>query len=127
MRSLSLASILALTFLFPACGSSEASAREEGVSLMEQIGNTLETAKDEASAKAAAAKLDPIITRMNALAKEHPDMGKPTGKEGEAVDPKFEARAQAAMTKMMTEMGRVMADPKLSPIIQPVMAKMQNK
>lgn len=91
---------------------------------MEQIGSTLESVKDEASAKAAATKLESTVTRMTALQKEMKALGEPAGKDGDAMKAKYQARMQAAMTKMTTQMGRVMADPKLSAILQPVMQKM---
>ena len=125
MRTWPTASTLAVTFLLSACGGSKhEAAADESITLMEQIGTTLESVKDEAGAKAAATKLDSTVTRMAALKKEMKALGEPAGKEGDAMKAKYQVRMQAAMTKMTTQMGRVMADPKLSAILQPVMQKM---
>ena len=125
MRILPTAFVLALAFLFSACGGSKhQAAAKETVTLMEQIGTALESAKDEATAKAAASKLGPIITRITELQKETQGLEKPTGAAEEALKTEFAARMQAAVTKMTTQMGRVMMDPKLSAILQPVMEKM---
>ncbi len=125
MRTLPTAFALAVTFLLSACGGSKhEAAAEESVTLMEQIGTALESVKDEVTAKAAASKLEPTITRMATMQKEMQALEKPAGAAGEALKAKYEARMQAAIAKMTTQMGRVMADPKLSAILQPVMAKM---
>jgi hypothetical protein len=125
MRILPTAFTLALTLLFSACGGNKhEAAAEESIKLMEQIGTTLESVKDEASAKTAATKLEPTMTRMTALKKEMEALGKPADDADGAMQAKYEARMQAAMTKMMTQMGRVMGEPKWSAILQPVMEKM---
>jgi hypothetical protein len=125
MHTLTTASAVALTFLFCACGGSKhEAAAEESITLMEQVGTALETVNDEASAKAAATKLAPAIARMSELKKEMEAAGKPAEADEAAMQAKYAPRMQAAMTRMMTQMGRVMADPKLSAILQPVMQKM---
>lgn len=119
------ASAVALTFLFCACGGSKhEAAAEESITLMEQIGTVLETVNDEASAHTAATRLAPTIARMSELRKEMEAAGKPADADETAMQAKYATRMQAAMTRMMTVMGRVMADPKLSAILQPVMEKM---
>lgn len=111
------------TLLFAACGASGPEAKaEESVALMEQIGDALESAVDEASAKAAASKLTPIMARMAALRTEMEGMDKPA--KNDALEAKYAERTKAAMSKMMAQMGRVMSDQKLGAILEPVLSKM---
>ena len=101
MRTAPTAFALAITFLFSACGGSKhAATAEESVTLMERISTALESVKDEATAKAAAAKLETTITRMTTLKKEMEALGKPVGAAGDALKAKYEARTQAAIAKM---------------------------
>lgn len=110
----------ALAALFAACTTKE-EAGTESLRLMEKMVTTLEGVKDEASAKAAAAALDPIVTRMKELQKTMEAM--PEAKRSE-LEAEHKKEGEALAQRMMKEMMRIGTDQKLGPILMPVMEKM---
>lgn len=112
--------VFALAALFAACVAKE-EAGTESLRLMEKMVTTLEGVKDEASAKAAATALDPIVTRMKELQKTMEAMPEAQRSELEA---KHKQEGEALAQRMMKEMMRIGSDQKLSAILMPVMEKM---
>lgn len=116
MRMLA-SSLLVLAFLFPACSgkSGQEKVANEMITTMESLNTTLASVKDEASAKAAAPKLEQIAKQMEELKKKSEGMPQP---EGAPKDPELDKRLKAAMQKMMQEMMRIGTDPKLEPAMK---------
>jgi hypothetical protein len=117
---------LPLLLLVTACGgpSHEAMA-EKGIQQLEQIATLFEGIKDEASAKAAAPQLDKLFDQMAAMKAESEKMPKPSAEVEKALEEKFSARGQAAMTKMMQAMMKVGTDEKIGAVMKPLMAKFE--
>ena len=89
-------------------------AAEEMISIIEEFATLLESAKDEASAKAAAVKFDALTERTKALKKRVASLPKLTKAEDDALTKKFEARAEPLKKRIETEMGRIGANPAIA-------------
>lgn len=105
--------LLVLTItLVTACGGG--SPASDAANLMDDITAVLKNVKDADSAEAAKAKLEPLMVKMNDLAK---DAAEKAGDAPEEIDPeeaKKVAEATAAYTK---EISRVMGNPDLGGIL----------
>ncbi len=99
--------VVTIPFGLTSCGDAHDKAARDMISLFNRMADVLETIKDADSAKAAQAKLKPLIEEMKAL-KAHTDtLGEPAndkalqekyGKEFEAV----QKRLMAALMKAMS-------------------------
>lgn len=120
---LALSLLSSLLFLIPACGSQskEEAAAAEALELMERFVTTLEGVKDEASANAAAKKLEPIVARMQELSKIDKTMSEA---EREKLEAKYKERGEALQKRMMQVMMKVMTDEKIGPVLAPVLEQM---
>src|SRR5712671_1726846 len=127
MRTAITRTAVLLSLFLGGCNNASAheSAAKEAVSSLEQINATLDTVKDEASAKAAAAKLETMMpkfkdlqTRMQGM-----DKAKPTAAEEAKMAPTMQ-QFTAQLGKMSENMARISADPKMSGPINSAMEKM---
>jgi hypothetical protein len=115
MRSLSIVAALAICVMLVGCKKTHEDVIKETISCMNDVGTALKSAKDEASAKKAAADIKSIGERITKLAETAKDMPKPTDQEDKALQDKYKKQLDDAMGTITTEMMRIMADPKLQP------------
>jgi cytochrome c556 len=105
---------LALVFL-NGCGKpSHESVMKDMISKMNELGTVLKGVTDEASAKAAGAKIKTISEDMKKIKAEADALPTPTAEEDKKLKEAHEKELTDAMGTMSTEMMRIMMDPKLS-------------
>lgn len=117
--------VLALTavlmlFVVAGCGDSRESLAEESMSTMKDMVDTLETVKDEASAKAAKPKLQSIADKMKDIEKRQREIGMPNEKEMKELGAKYGKEMEEIQKKLMGQMMRIAFDPKIQAQLQDI-------
>jgi hypothetical protein len=125
MRTATMFCLTAAVFLLAGCGDTRDNLMEQNLALMNEFGDVLASVKDEASAKAAEARIKSIGERLEALRKRSDALGKISADEEKALKGRWEAKAQASGERMFKEMGRIMTDPKLGPLLRDAVQKIR--
>jgi hypothetical protein len=81
--------IAAIALLAGCGGDTHESLTDEAVSIMKEVGAILDGVKDEASADAAAAKIDALSARGEDLEKRMKALGKPTEEQAKGLEKKM--------------------------------------
>jgi len=112
---------LAMIALVTGCSglSENEAAADEMVGIMEEFASLLESSKDEASAKAAAAKFSGLTTRAKDLKKRVESLPKLTKAEDDELTKKFEAKTKPLQGRIEKEMGRIAQDPAVATVLMP--------
>jgi hypothetical protein len=113
-----------LTLALAACGGSSAQAlADESISTMESLNATLDTVKDEASAKAALPKLEKLAATMKDLETKMSKAEPPSESDQKAMMG-HQARVMEQRNKLQANMMRIAMDEKLNVIVGPAIEKM---
>ena len=113
--TLMFAGILTLALALAACGGSpQEEAMEDQVDLLEEAAGIFEGVKDEASAKAAGAKLKSLDGRIKELEKRVSALPTPTEEEARKLHEKYGKRIEAVQARIMKESMRIAMNPQLA-------------
>jgi hypothetical protein len=121
--------LLALAFVAASCGGSPSpeDMMQETLSLWGEMTDILASVKDEASAKAAAGKLEALAGQMKELAEEGEKMEKELGlspEEKAELENKFKPEFEKTMGRFMQEMMRIGMNQELNKHLETTMEKM---
>ena len=114
---------LPLLLLNVGCGDSGDAVMTDTIATMEEMNQVLTGVKDEASAKAAAPKLEALGTRMKELEKRGNDL-KMSPAEREQLAEKYKAQLEKPVQELMQNMMRIAFNPELSKHIEGPMKNM---
>jgi len=109
-----LASLLAISILVvcPGCGGdSHESLAADSVKTMKELVATLDSIKDEASAKAAKPKLVSLSQQMNKINERQAKLPTPTEADVKAMESKYGKEMAELQPKMVAAMMRIQFDP----------------
>lgn len=118
--------LLAGLLLVGCGGDSHDKVSNDMVTAMEQLVKTLETVKDEKSAKAAAPKVEAFTKKMASIETRMKEVGDPSAEVEEQLKAKYEQRMTEASQKLMGEMMRIGMNPTLSGPLDDAMSKISN-
>ena len=121
--SLGLALAAALLTL-AGCGDTHESLMKESLDNMNKVNTVLDGVKDEASAKAAAPKLEALAAKMNDIQQRMNKIGTPTPEQAKALETKYEKEIETVAQKMMANTMRIAFQPALMQHLQPALSKM---
>ena len=107
------------------CGDTHESLTGEGVATMKQIVTVLDGVKDEASAKSASPKLKALMEQLNSINERQAKLGTPTEAEFTALESKYGKEMEELQQKMVGNMFRIMADPKINAVLNDLDASMR--
>ena len=109
-----LSSLLAISILVvcPGCGGdSHESLAADSVKAMKELVATLDTIKDEASAKAAKSKLVSLSQQMTKINERQAKLPAPTEADVKAMESKYGKEMEELQPKMVAAMMRIQFDP----------------
>jgi hypothetical protein len=113
-QALALMSVLFLLTCTGCGGDSADKVADDTVSIMNEMATVMESVKDEASAKAANAKLRDLGERMKAL-KARQDKLALTPEQKIEMEKKYKDKLEPVLQKLLGEAMRISFDPKLKP------------
>ncbi len=119
--------LMVLTLALIGCGGGDADSPQavvnESVSVIDELGNILATIQDEASAKAANAKLEKLVPRVEKL-KANMKKLEESMADGNFADIEGDERMAEAMQRYFMQMLRLTARPDLTRHIEETFAKL---
>jgi hypothetical protein len=114
MKSLLVLTVVAALCLCNGCGGdTHESLAGEAISTQKDLLATLETVKDQETAKAAKSKLQALATKMKDIEARQTKLGTPNEAQFKAIGDKYGKEMEEVQTKMVGVMMRVMLDPKI--------------
>jgi hypothetical protein len=103
------------------CKRTHESVIKDEISNMKKLASILKDVKDEASAKAAAPKIESIAKEMKSLGEEAKKMGDPPKDVEETLKKKYKDDRENIRADLSKELTRIMLDPKLSETVTKAM------
>ena len=127
MRKLTATTLLTLALFLTGCGGdTHESLANETVGLLNEFATVLEGVNDEASAKAAAPKLEAIGTKLSEMKKRVDALPKLSEAENKALEEKMQKEMGTFMGKMMGAAMKLAEKPEVQKILEEPMKKFQN-
>lgn len=121
-KMMTFAAALVMAMLLTGCGGdSHEKVMGDMVGQMKEFAGTLETIKDEASAKAASDKLNKIAASMKDLKARADKLGKPSADVEKALKEKYEKDMTEVMGKFMGSAMRIGMNPELGKHVEKAM------
>ncbi len=106
--------IAAMAIVLPGCGkATHESLTKDTVSQMKKVVEILKGVKDEASAKAAASKIEAIGKAIRTIKTQAEELGKPTRELEAQLQDKYAEELRSVTMEMGREVMRIQMDPKL--------------
>ena len=118
--------LLAGLLLVGCGGDSHDKVSNDMVTAMEQLVKTLESVKDEKSAKAAAPKIEAFAKKMESIEERMKEVGEPSAEVEEQLKAKYETRRAEVERKLGGEMMRIHMNPALSGALGDALSKITN-
>lgn len=125
MRTMFCMVMVAALLVLSGCEETHDSVTKKTLAKMEETVKILEGVKDEASAKAAATKLEALGEEMKKMKEAHDKLGKPDTETEKKLKEKYEEQFKTVSTNLMKEMMRIATNPVLAKHIQDAMGKMR--
>ena len=120
MKNLITLAVMAMLLVCSGCGDSREAVAEDGMANMKELVATLDTVKDEASAKAAKPKLEKLVKQMNEIKERQTKLGDPTEAEMKSLMEKHGDEMEALQKKMVTVMMRIQFDPEIQKVLSDI-------
>jgi len=115
MRKLTVFVVAALVcMVVGGCKRDHEAVMKDSLACMNELVDALKNVKDEASAKAAASKIEAIAERMKKLKEEADKMPKPSTSEDQQLKEKYEKEMKQVQASLMSEAMRIGMNPKLA-------------
>lgn len=113
--------VIIMFLCIPGCGGdTQESLADESMPIMRDMVATLETVKDEASAKAAKPKLEAIAKKMKSLEERRAKLPMPTEADMKAIFDKHGKEMEELQKKMVTVMLAIQFDPKVQGVLSDI-------
>jgi hypothetical protein len=130
IKKLTITALMLSLMPLAGCGSSDSNeqALADTIACMDEMGATLATVKDKASAEAAKPIIEAAAKRLDSIKVRMKELSKPDAAQEKAMNEKYGERMKEAMGKMMKESMRVaMIDPAITKLLAEAMAGLAPK
>ena len=116
-RMIALSLMFALLVVGSGCKDTHAKLADESMPIMRDMVATIETIKDEATAKSAKPKLEAIAKKMKSLEERRNKLPAPTEAEFKAMLEKHGKEMEELQMKMVQRMLAIQFDPKIQAVL----------
>lgn len=116
-RIVTLLVMISLCFVAAGCGDSHEKVAADSIPVLRDMAATIETIKDEASAKAAKPKLEAIAKKMKSLKERRNKLPAPTEADIKAMLEKYGDEMEAIQRRMLAGMMTIQFDPKIQAVL----------
>lgn len=126
MKRLVALSVMMALMVGPGCGGdTHESLAAESMPLMKEMVDTLQTVKDEASAKTAKPKLQSIVTKMKSINERQAKLPAMTEAQMKSMIDKYGKEMEEMQKKMVGAMMAIQFDPKIQAVLGDIDMRMK--
>jgi hypothetical protein len=119
--------VAALCLTLAGCGDTHDSITREMLAQITELNKILDGVKDEASAKAAAPRVERTATKLKEIQDRSTKLGQPSEAEMKAMKAKYEKQMEEQAGKLIGNVMRIGMNPDLSKHLEPAMNKIPDK
>lgn len=109
------------------CGGGDeySATASDMIDTLNDLNQVMDGVTDKASAEKAVPQLEKIAARMKTIEARVEELGDPPADVQKALEEQYQEPMEQAMNKMLEHMGRIMFDPEINAVLQPVFNDLQ--